>query len=171
MRSISSFYRRNARCRPPRRRESPFPLAQVAQDRSPSKENFRSPVHPFMRIAFGKPVAAVPQLHYAAAILALGNGAFEIAIFKRVVLDRKALVGSGEVTARHGRGDAVELEAEIVVLGPRVMPLDDEAQRRGGRHCLLPGRFRCLGEIPIGAIFRYAGFRRNYLGHLFPRST
>ena len=43
---------------------------------------------------FGLPVAAVPELDRAAAILALGDGAFEIAIVERMVfdLDRQALV-------------------------------------------------------------------------------
>ena len=127
---------------------------------------------PVMRIAFGNPVAAVPELHRAAAILALGNGAFEIAVVERMVLDldRKALVVRIERgTARHGPGleDAVELEAEVVVQARRVVPLDDEAQLRGGRRCLLPRRFGRLGEIPLGAIFRQAGFCRACLGHLF----
>jgi len=86
-----------------------------------------------MRIAFGNPVAAVPQLHRPAAILALGNGAFEIAIVERVVLDfdRKSLVMRIEGgSARHGPGleDAIELEAQIVVQAPRFVALDNEAQ-------------------------------------------
>ena len=47
----------------------------------------------FMRIALRRPVAAVPQLHRAAAILAFRNGALEVAVVERMVLDldRQAL--------------------------------------------------------------------------------
>ena len=135
-------------------------------------------LQPLMRIALGNPVAAVPQLHRAAAILALGNGAFEIAIVERVVLDldRKALVvriERGPARHRPGLEDAVELEPEIVVQAPRVVPLDDEAQRRGGRHAPSSPPVRCLGEIPLGAIFAMRDFAVPalaicsplYLGH------
>ena len=76
-----------------------------------------------MRIALGDPVATVPQLHRAAAILSLGNGALEITILERMVLDldRKAFVVRIERgTSRHRPGleDAVEFEAEIVVQAP-----------------------------------------------------
>ena len=50
-------------------------------------------------IALGLPIAAVPELHGAAAILALGNRAFEIAVVERMILDldRQAFVrGSSE---------------------------------------------------------------------------
>ena len=40
-----------------------------------------------VRIAFRDPVAAVPQLHRAAAILALRDGALEVAVVERMVLD------------------------------------------------------------------------------------
>ena len=40
-----------------------------------------------MRIALRHPVAAVPQLHRAAAILAFRNGPFEVAVIERMVLD------------------------------------------------------------------------------------
>ena len=46
----------------------------------------------------GSPEAAIPQHHRAAAILALWNGPFEIAVVERVILDldRQALVGGIE---------------------------------------------------------------------------
>ncbi len=46
-------------------------------------------------VAFRLPIAAVPELHRAAAILTLRNRPFEIAIVQRVILDldREALVG------------------------------------------------------------------------------
>jgi len=89
-------------------------------------------------------------------------------------LDRKTLVVRIERwPARHGPGleDAIELEPEIVKHPSRVVALDDEAQPRGRRHRLLPGRFVRPGEIPLGAMYRYAGFRRACLGQLFPRFT
>ena len=41
----------------------------------------------FVRITLRQPVAAIPQLHRAAAILAFGNGALEVAVVERMVLD------------------------------------------------------------------------------------
>ena len=51
--------------------------------------------------AFGLPVAAVPELHRAAAILALGDGALEVAIVERMILDlhRQPLVVRGRARA------------------------------------------------------------------------
>ncbi|MFZ1886520.1 MAG: hypothetical protein WAU33_00705 [Candidatus Binataceae bacterium] len=45
-------------------------------------------------VVLRRPVAAVPQLHGAPAILTLGNCAFEVAIIERMILnfDRKAFV-------------------------------------------------------------------------------
>src|SRR6202012_4555878 len=42
-----------------------------------------------------RPIAPVPQLHRAAAVLALGDGPLEVAVIERMVLhlDREALVG------------------------------------------------------------------------------
>ena len=40
-----------------------------------------------IQIAFGCPVAAIPKLHRAAAILTRGNGPFEIAVVERMVFD------------------------------------------------------------------------------------
>jgi hypothetical protein len=46
-----------------------------------------------VRIAVGRPSAAIPDHHGAAAILALGDGALERVVFDRMVLDvdREAL--------------------------------------------------------------------------------
>ena len=111
----------------------------------------------FMRIALRQPVAAVPQLHRAAAILAFGNGALEVAVVERMVLDldRQALDRRIE---RRPLGDrprlegAVELETEIVVQPRGVVALHHEAQRLAGRDRGFAGRLRGLVEIALGAV-------------------
>ena len=40
-----------------------------------------------IRVIFGRPVAAIPHLNRAAAVLALGDGPLEITIVERVILD------------------------------------------------------------------------------------
>ena len=94
-------------------------------------------------IAIGSPEAAVPQHHRAAAIFALGDGAFEVAVVERVVLhlDREALVLRVERDAlghRPGLEDAVELKAQVIVQARRGMLLDDEAGVLGGSNLALP---------------------------------
>ncbi len=79
----------------------------------------------------GLPIAAVPELHCAAAILALRNGAFKIAVIERMIfhLNREALVvriERGTAGDRPGLEDAVELEPQIVVQPGRIMCLNDE---------------------------------------------
>ena len=71
-----------------------------------------------------QPVAAIPQLHGAAAVLALWNRAFEVAVVERMVLDlhREPLVVRIERRpARDGPRleDAVELQAQVVVQARR----------------------------------------------------
>ena len=66
------------------------------------------------------------------AILALGNGAFEIRIVERVILDgdrQPLFAGHKARPARHRPAlqRAVDLEAEVVVQPSRVVFLDDEA--------------------------------------------
>ena len=100
------------------------------------------------------PDAAIPQHDGAAAILAFGNGAFEIAIVQRVILDldRQPLVGGIERwTARHGPGfeDAIELEPEIVVQAGRVMLLDHEPPLFARRYLDVAGGLRRLAEIAL----------------------
>ncbi len=77
------------------------------------------------------PIAAIPELHGAAAVLVIWNGAFEIAVIERMVLDldREPLVVRIERgTARHCPRfeNAVELQPEIVMQPSRVMLLDHE---------------------------------------------
>ena len=112
---------------------------------------------PRFRVADRLPGALVPEHHRAAAILALGNGAFEIAIVERVVLDmhRQALVL--RVVARPARHcpadeDAVQLEAEIVMEPRRRVLLDEIAIAAGLAGALRPARLGGLGEIALGAV-------------------
>ena len=50
----------------------------------------------------GFPIAAIPELHGAAAILVVGNRAFEIAVIQRMVLDldREPLVAADRARDR-----------------------------------------------------------------------
>ena len=84
------------------------------------------------------PIAAVPELHRAAAILILRNRAFEIAVVERMVLDldREPLVMRVERrSSRDGPGfeHAVEFQPEIVVQARCGMLLDHEAALLGRR--------------------------------------
>ncbi len=79
----------------------------------------------------GFPITTVPELHGAAAILALRNRAFEIAVVERMVLDldRQPLVVRIERgPPGHGPGleDAVEFEPQIVMQARRIVLLDHE---------------------------------------------
>ena len=93
--------------------------------------------------SFRNPVAAIPELHGAAAIFAGRNRSLEIAVIERMVfhLDGEALVG-GIVggAASHGPGleNAVELEPQVVVQAPRRVLLYDEAQAFRGRDARSP---------------------------------
>ena len=105
----------------------------------------------------GFPIAAVPELHGAAAILALRNGAFEIAVVERMVFHfhRQPLVARierGPPGDRPGFEDAIELEPEIVMQARRIMLLDHETPllRRLDRH--IAARLRGLFEIPLLAV-------------------
>src|SRR6266516_3060231 len=81
--------------------------------------------------------APVPDHHRAAAVLALGDGALEVVVADRMVLDM-----SGESlfrrvqgwTLRDGPADenAVHFQAEVVMESRRPVLLDDEAVLAGG---------------------------------------
>ncbi len=82
------------------------------------------------RVALRLPGAAVPQHHGAAAILALRDGAFERAVFDRMILDldrQPAVLGIEAGSARDGPAlvDAVDLQPEVIVQAARRMHLDD----------------------------------------------
>ena len=110
-----------------------------------------------MRIAFGNPGATIPELHRAAAILALGNRAFEIAIVEWVILDLdgQALVvriERGSARYRPGLEHAIEFEPEIVMQPRRIVALDDEAQPLPLRDSRFAGRLGGQAEVAFCAI-------------------
>ena len=72
------------------------------------------------RRVFGVPVAAVPDLHRAAAVLALGDGALEVAVVERMILDLHrepllARIEGGPARHRPGLEHAVIFETKIVM--------------------------------------------------------
>src|SRR5207249_4978740 len=105
----------------------------------------------------GIPIAAVPELHSAAAILVFRNGAFEIAVVERMVLDldREPLVvwiERGAARHRPGLEDAVEFEAQIVMQTRCRVLLDDETPLARRRHLDVTGGLRGFAEITLLAI-------------------
>src|SRR5262249_54153032 len=113
----------------------------------------------FVWVAFGQPVAAVPELHRAAAVLIVGDGAFEVAVVERMILDldgepldrgidRRAL-GHGPRLER-----TIELQAEVVMQARRVVALDDVAQLLRRRDSLVARGFRGPAEVALGTIGR-----------------
>src|SRR5256885_16184572 len=103
------------------------------------------------------PFTAVPELNGPAAILALGNGAFEVAVVERMVLDldRQPLVMRIERrTARHRPGfeDAVEFQTKIVMQPRRVVLLDHEPPLFRWRYPDVAGRLVGLFEISFLSI-------------------
>src|SRR3984957_18042903 len=100
-----------------------------------------------VRIPERRPRPIVPHNDRAAAVFALGDCAFEIGVFDRMVLDRDGealLPGVQARTASHSPAfeDTGQREAEVVMQSGRVMLLHDEniavrdrrgAFRLGGR--------------------------------------
>jgi hypothetical protein len=146
--------------------QHPFPVQPLALQRE-----FQFPflqrgsrVNPGLRM----PVAAIPQLHGATAVLSLRDRAFEIAVLEWVVLDldRQALIGRIERRAasdRPGFEYAIEFEPQVVVESARSVFLNDESQPlRRNRPRALPARslrLSCPVEIALGAI------ARQFIGH------
>ena len=102
----------------------------------------------------GFPGAAIPQHDGAAAILVVRDGAFEIAVVQRVILDldREPLVvriERGSSRHRPGFEDAVELQPQIVMQPGRVMLLDHEPPLSGRRDLDVAGGLRRLAEIAL----------------------
>ena len=94
-------------------------------------------------IAVGRPEAAVPEHDGAAAILALGDGAFEVAVIERVIfgLDGKPLVAGverGALGHRPGLEHAIDLKAQVIVKARGGVLLDDKARVFGGAIVALP---------------------------------
>src|SRR4029079_5650671 len=120
-------------------------------------------LHPLVRIVLRRPAAAVPDHHGAAAVLVLRDGAFELIVFERMVLDvdGETLVARNEARAprhRPAQPHAVEFEAKIVVQPSRVVLLYDvaEALLAAG----LAARFGGLAEV---AFFPIGPQRRHFL--------
>jgi hypothetical protein len=104
-----------------------------------------------------RPIAAIPELYGPTAVLALGDGPFEVAIVERMVLDldrQPSVVGIERGPARHRPGleHPVQLQAQVVVQPGGGMLLDDEAQtvgRRDGRHA---ARLQRQFEVALGLV-------------------
>src|SRR5205085_9211820 len=107
------------------------------------------------RIDIGHPGAVVPDDHRAAAILALGDGAFPGEIIERMIfgLHREALDARHHADAL-GNGPAlehaVELQSQIEMQPARIMALHGEAPRFPARD--LRVRLRRLAEVALLAI-------------------
>ncbi len=98
------------------------------------------------------PRAAIPDDDGAAAIFALGNGALEVAVVQRMILDMhgEALFARHEARAARYRPalqHAVHLEAEVVVEARGVVLLDHEAV--AALAALAPFRLGGGAEIPL----------------------
>jgi hypothetical protein len=109
--------------------------------------------------AFGHPVAAVPELDRAATILPFGDGALEVAIVERMILDlhrEPPVVGieRWSLGDRPGLEHAVELKPEVVMQPPRVVLLDDEAPALGRNDPVVATGLGGLGEVPFSPVFR-----------------
>jgi hypothetical protein len=90
-------------------------------------------VEPEVWIAFRHPGSAVPHDHGAAAVLALRDVALEIEIGERMILGvhGEALVACDEARPARDRPaleHAVELEPQVEVQPPRIMPLHHERE-------------------------------------------
>ncbi len=122
--------------------------------------------------SFRFPVAAVPELHRAAAVFSLGDRAFEVAVIERMVLDLHrepplARVERWPFRDRPRLEHAVEFEAEIVVQSRGVVLLDDEASSFGPGYCGSATRFRRFFEIALSPV----GRKFLVCGHAHPRLT
>src|SRR5512146_1857446 len=118
----------------------------------------------------GYPAPDIPQHHRAAAVFALGDGAFECAVVERVILGphRQAVLAGVEARAfrhRPALEHSVELQPEIPVQPGRLMLLDDEAVALALE--LAPLGLLRLGEVALAIIGR--DVERQALGHGYAR--
>jgi hypothetical protein len=116
------------------------------------------------------PGAAIPYHHGAAAVLTLRNGAFEVAVVQRVVLDlhRKPLVVWVQRRAfcdGPGLENPIEFEAQIVVQVRGRMLLDDETKTLCGFDFYTAAWLFGLREVSLGAVFC-----EQFLDHPTPHS-
>jgi len=112
-------------------------------------------LEPGVWIALRIPAPAVPDQHGAAAILALRDGAFELVVFDRVVLDADSeplLAGNQARASRHRPAlhHPLELEPQIVVQPAGGVLLDDVLIALGAR--LPPARLRRHVELALLAV-------------------
>ena len=127
--------------------------------------------------ALRRPQPAIPHLHGAAAVLALRNRAFEVAVVERMIFH---LDGQAFVRRIHRRPlghrprleDAVQLQAQIPMQMTRGMLLDHEAPMLRGQHLARAARLLGLGEIPLGPVLLelrrclfHGHFRMHASGH------
>src|SRR5215207_1839512 len=106
-------------------------------------------------IEIGRPRALVPDHDGAAAVLAFGDDALEVAIVERMVLGRDGqplLAGDQARPLRHRPAlqHAVELQPEVVMHAPRSMLLDDIGVTRLRRR--LAWRLWRLREVALGVV-------------------
>src|SRR5690606_14341808 len=90
-----------------------------------------------------------------AAVLALGDYTLEVDVLQRMVLGfhRQPLVGGVErrpLRHRPAFQYAAEFEPQVVMVGGRVVLVDDEAVALPRRHCA--GGLRCLPEVALRAV-------------------
>ena len=121
-------------------------------------------------IDFGLPSAMIPPADGAGAVFALGDFAFEVGVFERMVFDFDreasfAWLGAGSFRNGPALQDAFELEAEIVVIVRGEMMLNDEypfdARSLGALSRGFPGN----AEVPFTAILlarRWISLSRSF---------
>jgi hypothetical protein len=103
------------------------------------------------------PLAPVPQLDRARAIVAGRNGPLEASIVERMILDLDRQALDGRIARRglcHGPRlqHSVMLDAEVVVQPCRGVPLDQIGQPALARRLGGARGFRRAGEVPLGLI-------------------
>src|SRR5262249_38065093 len=114
----------------------------------------------------GKPVAAVPDHHRAAAILALRNGALELVVFDRMILglNGKTLLAGNEAWAAGDRPTLhhpIKLEPEIIMQAPRRVLLNDKSISFAA--CGSPARLRRHVELAFLVVkLKTHGSLRHY---------
>lgn len=96
-------------------------------------------------ISFRFPIAPIPEHDRPTAILTFRNGAFEVAIVERMILDLNCqpLVVRVERRAfgdRPGFEDAIQLEPQVIVQPGGIMFLDDEATAIAARELRIAAR-------------------------------
>src|SRR5918992_1792325 len=120
-------------------------------------------------VVFGNPDAAVPQQHFARAVLLFGNHALELAVLEGMVLGLHGEPAVGGIEARALRHrptlqHAFELEAKVVVQPCSVVPLDVVAKLTSGGG-LSPARAAGFGRAREVA---HLAIALEAIGHVRP---